>query len=429
MRLKKSGMKILNPIWLALGVNLAITTPCAANFYTIIGPDGHPMIVQKPEEKTKKIEIKPSKNVADVQKTEKIQYEVEKKVSPDVTQKMISTLETKPREVKIESPKKVETQAVDYLKKSDLVQNIRASEVETKRIKSSEVKDSTIPQPQDSKVVQAQQLKPAIAVIKTTEKPSPNTVNIPSSVQNSTTQKEDDLQKDSDNKNFAVIDGEKYVNNEYLEDQEFNLEGKKRFYMTPEFGAVHGRYETIERKKGLSASLLNRIRSNGDDVEKKAIVLAPTYSRLAQKDVVQNLEQSCFVGKKVFKAKDLSMKNKEIGVWPVAPIKEKFAYEVIKLDSQVQNVLFTSYASSSNAPTYYWPLVVFLDQKGCVLEGVSGFKNEDMQANNTEFAAMEGVLRKPDHAAYMFLTPLSSAVDVENKQLTNHGQIKLSVIQ
>lgn len=429
MRLKKSGMKILYPIWLALGVNLAITTPCAANFYTIIGPDGHPMIVQKPEEKTKKIEIKPSKNVADVQKTEKIQYEVEKKVSPDVTQKMISTLETKPREVKIESPKKVETQVVDHSKKSDLVQNIRASEVETKRIKSSEVKGSTIQQPQDSKVVQAQRLKPAIAVIKTTEKPNPNAVNIPSSVQNSTAQKEDDLQKDSDNKNFAVIDGEKYVNNEYLEDQEFNLEGKKRFYMTPEFGAVHGRYETIERKKGLGASLLNRIRGNGDDVEKKAIVLAPTYSRLAQKDVVQNLEQSCFVGKKVFKAKDLSMKNQEIGVWPVAPIKEKFAYEIIKLDSQVQNVLFTSYASSSNAPTYYWPLVVFLDQKGCVLEGVSGFKNEDMQANNTEFAAMEGVLRKPDHAAYMFLTPLSSAVDVENKQLTNHGQIKLSVIQ
>ena len=430
MRLKKSSIKILNPIWLALGLSLVIATPCAANFYTIIGPDGHPMIVQKPEEKTKKTEIKPLKNVVDVQETEKIQNEVEKKVSSDITQKMISTLETKPREAKIEPRVKVEAQAVDNFKNSDLAQNsTQAPKVEKKGIKSLEAKSSTIPSSLDSKVVQAQQLKPAIAVIKTTEKPSQNTVNIPLSAQNSTALKEDDLQKDFDNKNFAVIDGEKYVNNEYLEDQEFNLEGKKRFYMTPEFGAVHGRYETIERKKGLSASLLNRIRGNGDDVEKKAIVLAPTYSRLAQKDVVQNLEQSCFVGKKVLKAKDLSMKNQEVGVWPVAPIKEKFAYEVIKLDSQVQNVLFTSYASSSSAPTYYWPLVVFLDHKGCVLEGVSGFKNEDMQANNIEFAAMEGVLRKPDNAAYMFLTPLSSAVDVENKQLTNHGQIKLSVIQ
>jgi hypothetical protein len=38
-------------------------------------------------------------------------------------------------------------------------------------------------------------------------------------------------------------------------------------------------------------------------------------------------------------------------------------------------------------------------------------------------------LRKPEKATYLFLTPLSSAIDVENKQLTNHGQIKLSVIQ
>ena len=42
---------------------------------------------------------------------------------------------------------------------------------------------------------------------------------------------------------------------------------------------------------------------------------------------------------------------------------------------------------------------------------------------------MEGILRKPENATYMFLTPLSSAVDADNKQLTNHGQIKLSVIQ
>ena len=237
------------------------------------------------------------------------------------------------------------------------------------------------------------------------------------------------MQKDTDNKHFTVIDGEKYVNNEYLEDQEFNLDGKKRFYMTPEVGAVHGRYETIERQKGLSASLLDRIRGDSKPVEKKAIVLAPTYYRLPQNEVVQNLEKSCFTGKKVLKAKKLSIKNQELGIWPTAPIKENFAYEVVELDPQVQNILLTSYASSSKVPSYYWPLVVFLDQQGCVIEGVSGFKNEEMQDNNLQFSAMEGVLRKPEKAVYMFLTPLSSAIDVENKQLTNHGQIKLSVIQ
>jgi len=240
----------------------------------------------------------------------------------------------------------------------------------------------------------------------------------------------DDVQPSNvDNKNFTTIDGEKYVSNEYLEDQEFNLEGKKRFYMTPEIGAVHGRYETIERQKGVSASLLDRIRGNSKMEEKKAIVLASSYYRLPKEDVTESLEQGCFSGKKILKAKNLSIKNQEVGLWPVAPIKENFAYEVIKLDQQVQNILLTSYASSSKVPTYYWPLVVFLDQKGCVLEGVGGFKNEEIQDNNMQFSAMEGILRKPEKAVYMFLTPLSSAVDVENKQLTNHGQIKLSVIQ
>src|SRR5699024_2415231 len=33
---------------------------------------------------------------------------------------------------------------------------------------------------------------------------------------------------------FVMVDGEKYIKNEYLEDKEFNLEGKKRFYAMPE---------------------------------------------------------------------------------------------------------------------------------------------------------------------------------------------------
>ena len=64
-----------------------------------------------------------------------------------------------------------------------------------------------------------------------------------------------------------------------------------------------------------------------------------------------------------------------------------------------------------------------------MIEGVSGFKNEDINANDLQYASMEGILKKPSNATYMFLTPLSSAVDVEDRQLTNHGQIKLSVIQ
>lgn len=157
--------------------------------------------------------------------------------------------------------------------------------------------------------------------------------------------------------------------------------------------------------------------------------MSATYYRLPKQDVIETLEQSCFTGKKLDKAKVLNIKNREIGFWPVAPIKEKFAFEVIQLDENIQDLLLTSYASSNKNPTYYWPLIVFLDQKGCVIEGVSGFKNQEIAESKFQHAALEGVLKKPSSSKYLFMTPLASAIDVENKQLINHGQIKLSVIR
>ena len=57
MRLKTRSTQVFKPVWLVLGLGLTISTPYAASFYTIIGPDGHPMIVQKPPESEKKQKV------------------------------------------------------------------------------------------------------------------------------------------------------------------------------------------------------------------------------------------------------------------------------------------------------------------------------------------------------------------------------------
>lgn len=425
MHLKAEKKIVLTSLWLVIGMSLATSACYASSFYTIIGPDGHPMIIQKPESSTKS-ETKQKNNEKNENKTEK---------SIEAIQPQSSTTQNK----NVTQPERFPTSAPEP-KKSVIPLTKHSSEIQTKSQQTVKVS----PQPQktvSSSVQPDEQEKTAVVVpeTKTAEiaKSQHEAKQVEKQQKSLTTQnsqiskaalKTQSIQETED-KNFTIIDGEKYVNNEYLEDREFNLEGKKRFYMTPEIGAVHGRYETIERQKGLSTSLLNRIRGNPDADEKKPVVLSSTYFRLPKDEVVHNLEQACFTGKKILKAKGLSLKNQEIGLWPVAPIKAHFAYEVVKLDAQVQNILLTSYASSSKTQTYYWPLVVFLDEQGCVIEGVSGFKNEESHDNNLQYAAMEGVLRKPEKATYLFLTPLSSAIDVENKQLTNHGQIKLSVIQ
>lgn len=429
MRLNVEKKTVVTSLWLALSFSLATSVSYAANFYTIIGPDGHPMIVQKPETAPKVVVKQKDKQVQEVKPIQE-------------AKKIQEAQAAKPNVPVIEVPPVVKQSQKEIEPKNAPSVVTTAQPTRQPALMEHKAKIQSPVQIADQPLAPASQtIVPQLVVEKPPQQPADitqqtNNVNKVEKAtpidQNAAKTNKEVAPKSTqtiEDQHFTVIDGEKYVNNEYLEDREFNLEGKKRFYMTPEIGAVHGRYETIERQKGLSASLLNRIRGNPESEEKKPVVLSSTYFRLPKDEVVQNLEQACFSGKKIVKAKDLSIKNQEIGLWPVAPIKENFAYEVVKLDPKVQNVLLTSYASSSKVQSYYWPLVVFLDGQGCVLEGVSGFKSEESHDNNLQYAAMEGVLRKPDQAVYLFLTPLSSALDVENKQLTNHGQIKLSVIQ
>jgi len=46
-----------------------------------------------------------------------------------------------------------------------------------------------------------------------------------------------------------------------------------------------------------------------------------------------------------------------------------------------------------------------------------------------QHASIQGVLKVPASAHYMMLTPLSSAVDVAETELSNQGQIQISVLR
>lgn len=415
----------LTLIFLAMSI---VPVTYAANFYTIIGPDGRPMVVQKPIETEKKEKIKvqaEQKNNATVVQTPQIVPQTQTQiVSPTLTAQPIQ-----PPQV-IEKPKVV-LQNNERAPNSHIVLSpvavTQQEPLQSVEMMPSQIKQKTQTQPSP------QQREAPETIIASPVSEKATTILVPKQVVQQGTKTVDDLKKVEEsansNRNITEIDGVQYVNNEYLEEREFNLEGKKRFYVMPETGGMTGgRFETVERQKGLSKSLLDRIRQP-KPLEHKPIVLATTYYRLPKEEVVKTLEQACFTGKKMDKAKTMSMKNQEVSFFPVAPIKENFSYEVVKLDPAIQNILFSSFASSQKKPSYYWPLAVFLDEKGCVVEGVSGFKNEEQNESSTHYASLEGVLKKPDSAHYLFMTPLSQAIDIQNHELTNQGQIKLSVIQ
>lgn len=430
---------------LLLSFSWAVPTK-AADFYTIIGPDGRPMIIKNkdvaaPSARERKSSAKSedsaqfkNQSLNSVQQNQntkvKVEQEPQAKTVEDTVQnndqKKAKIQENKNQVVDLNSNPAGADKAKALSAKNDLEKTPTSHNKTDKQFK----KDQAAALSKNMNESSSQKKN-----IQSLENNSPQIMTKSSEVlkknENYSKSAEIRTEKKSsvDDDNFTIIDGVQYVNHEYLEEKEFNLEGNKRFYIVPDSSSTGGRnFETVEREKGVTKSVLSKFLKNTQTAQ-KPIVLATTYARLNKDEVVETLEQACFTGRKINKSKTLSLDKDEIGFWPVAPVKENFSYEVVNLDQNVETIHLSSYASSQKNPTYYWPLVVFLDQNGCVIEGVSGFKNEDIHSNNRAYSALAGILKKPDNARYLFMTPLAEAIDIKNQKLSNTGQIKLSVLR
>ncbi|ENX42559.1 putative pilus assembly protein FilE [Acinetobacter sp. NIPH 2100] len=403
----------------------SVSTVYADGFYTIIGPDGRPMVVPM---KVAKKEPEPGKHTQQVN-SEKLPQPViqsnnaEKKLSPPLSQQkaddlkqlefkknQLNTVKNKEQVGSLESqpiviPKVVEQSNITSKNKTK-VPAILEKKLPAKIEKSTVTQQVTT----NTSVIYKPILESKSAVVDKSQVPQTNVASV------------EDARIST---GFSQVDGVDYVNNEYLENQEFNLEGKKRFYTMPDGS---GRMETVERKKGVSRSVLDKL-FNRTQQTTAPIALSGTYVRLSSEDLKSAFENDrCFLEGYKKSIKTLSL-NKDVGLWPRKPLKEKFEYEIVKLDTEIQYMQMDSYASSNDKPVYYWPLVVFLDEKGCIAEGVSGFKNKKTTATVLLHTAIQGVLKVPEHVRYIMMTPLASAVDVSEQELSNQGQIKLSVLQ
>jgi len=369
----------------------------ADGFYTIIGPDGRPMIVPKKEER---IEQAIPKNHREHQSnistqpviSNKDQFIVKKTTEENVLkqQPRNESVVTKEESISAKTYEPINPIASDGANKI-----ISKDHLDSKAILE---KSITLPASNiNNKKIQEQ----AVAAVNSQKTSEPKVQTV------------------------TNVDGVEYVNSEYLEDQEFNLEGKKRFYVMPDGS---GRLETVERKKGVSRSMLDRI-MNRIPQSSKAIVLSENYVRLSTQDLALAFENDrCFIENYSKSIKKLKP-QKELGLWPRKPVKEKFEYELVELDPSTEYIQIESYASNNEKPTYYWPLIIFLDDKGCIQEGVSGFKSVNNSATLFQHAAIQGVIKIPSNAHYMMMTPLASAVDVPENELSNQGQLRVSVLK
>lgn len=220
---------------------------------------------------------------------------------------------------------------------------------------------------------------------------------------------------------ITIIDGEQYIDSEYLEQREFNLEGKKRFYNLPD---GIGGHEVLEREKGVDMTLFRR-----QKLEKPQIVdLSKNYQRIPRADIIALTGTSCFSEKQLKNAK-LFKQDEPLDFWPRPGFEPKFDFVVAKLAQPVNDIQVTSYASSVQNPKFYWPLPIFLDNKGCVLEGVNAFYQTSVAPTVTMHQAIQGYLHVPQDTRYILFTPLEAAADLSEAELTNKGQVRLTPVR
>ncbi|WP_179994858.1 putative pilus assembly protein FilE [Acinetobacter sp. YH16053] len=413
---------------------------CYANqFYTIIGPDGRPIVVQRnAAEKKQTIQ---ALETAQKQKKEQ-QKPAQTAVQAVPAQQVIPATSLQLKSASENAAQKTLKEQIQETAPSSkvVVQQARTMQQQQKVLVTQDVeqsKPSLIAEKTDI-ASSTQKLVKASSVDVEKTKPKISSVigleeNSASPLSQSAIVVEAKAETDATSSGFMEMAGEQYVKSEYLEDQEFNLEGKKRFYSMPE-GIIDtkngggARMQVVERERGVSRSVLNKLFKKQSVAEPHAIVLAADYYRVNQAEAIEGLGQQCFAESKKNKAKTLKAQQ-DLNLWPRAPLTEKFDYELVKLEGNIQNIQINSYATKQNQPTFYWPFVVFLDQKGCVIEGAGGFRNQDTAGNVLQHEVIEGMLQLPKNSHYVLLTPLASAVDMEHRALSNQGQLKLIAIR
>ncbi|MEN8357422.1 putative pilus assembly protein FilE [Acinetobacter towneri] len=413
---------------------------CYANqFYTIIGPDGRPIVVQRNAAEKKK-------TIAALETAQKQKKEQQKPAQTAVqavpAQQVIPATSLQLKSASENAAQKTLKEQIQETAPSSkvVVQQARTMQQQQKVLVTQDVeqsKPSLIAEKTDI-ASSTQKLVKASSVDVEKTKPKISSVigleeNSASPLSQSAIVVEAKAETDATSSGFMEMAGEQYVKSEYLEDQEFNLEGKKRFYSMPEgvIDTKHGggaRMQVVERERGVSRSVLQKLFQKKPIIEPHAIVLAADYYRVNQAEAIEGLGQQCFAESKKNKAKTLKAKQ-DLNLWPRAPLTEKFDYELVKLEGNIQNIQINSYAMKQNQPTFYWPFVVFLDQKGCVIEGAGGFRNQDTAGNVLRHEVIEGMLQLPKNSHYVLLTPLASAVEMEHRALSNQGQLKLIAIR
>ncbi len=224
----------------------------------------------------------------------------------------------------------------------------------------------------------------------------------------------------------VTFNGEQYIDSGYLEKREFNLDGKSRFYPIPD---GLGGTAVIERVPGAiqppEAAPLESLNANKPPV---LVTLSDHYQRVPASEVSALINMTCLPASALQQSK--IMRQQQIILWPRSDApkvnrKASLNYELVEFRVPTKDISLQSFAPVSQQFAYYWPLPIFLDERGCVLEGVNGFYQKKLPATLLQPSILIGNLHIPDRTRYLMLTPLVEAIDLPGTTLSPVGQLRI----
>lgn len=232
--------------------------------------------------------------------------------------------------------------------------------------------------------------------------------------QSKSTSVQQDSQRVVTTDDFIDNDGVEYVDSELLIEKQFNLSDKKRFFTVPnQVGSV----DYIERAdEQVSETLI--IKPTAQPLYR----VADNYSVLPASALKSALPMECLTPKQMQKAESFSKRGTK-NLWPIQSNKD-FEYELVKLSAADQVIYLQSFESKSPG-TFYWPLSVFLDQQGCIMQGAATYFTELEASTWIQKSSLKGVLLAPEEAQYLLMTPMAQMPYSEEYSLSRSGSITL----
>ncbi len=227
---------------------------------------------------------------------------------------------------------------------------------------------------------------------------------------------------------LSTLNGVQYVDSGYLEKREFNLEGKKRFYAVPD---GLGGTQVLERVPGglNEVSVLGENAPASENRQPAVLVtLSEHYQRVPAADIAPLIGMTCLASPALKQAKILH--NQPLNLWPRSDAqstdrKKALNFLLVDLRQGFKDMSLQSFAPLGRRSDYYWPLVIFLDDKGCLIEGVNAFYQNTLPSTMLQQSGLIGTLHVPEKSRYMMLTPLVEATDLPHIKLSEIGQLRL----